>query len=453
MTMRFRLAIALPLLVAPAFAHQTGAEQAAGSQRERSENERIQQLIRTADEVMAEVEELRGKKFKRPVKKGVHTQKQLSAFIKKKLFEEELGEGKLEAYQWMLADMGFIPKDMDLAQTIVEVLLSQVGGFYDPDRESFFMLEKAANYGESVNRMMIAHELTHALDDQYYGLNALMKARQDEHDASFAIGSVVEGSATALMTRWAQRFGMKKYNMLAEMKEAAKREAEQAEVLLAAPRYFATLVARYLVGMHFLTKGKGQLALARMENGVARNAHRAFTAVPVSSEQILHPEKYWDPAKRDLPVKIANHEVFEGHVARELAAQIVERDTLGEIHVALLARKPGKKLNMGLMTQARYWTNRAARGWGGDRVLLVKRAAARGIVWFTFWDTEKDAGEFELAYTKFHGRAIGFGHARRGRLAVFTYGFARGHEVQLLDLAGRRAELVAGEKSFSLTDA
>ncbi len=441
MTIKTQAWIACVLICPAAF-----GQQAAPATQRAASDVRVKKLIGIANAVEKQVETLRGWNFKHAIKKGVYSEKQLRAFLEKKLFTEEYAGDKLEHQQAMLRLLGLIPGKMDLAQTILDVLLSQVGGFYDPEQESFFMLEKAATFGEFLNRMMIAHELTHALDDQYFGLDKLMKARQDEHDASFAIGSVVEGSATALMYRWAAKFGGQFDR--SEMKKAMQREQEQSKVLLNAPPYFATLVARYMVGLNFLNRGRGMAALVRDTDGIAAEVKDAFHTVPASSEQVLHPAKYWDVEKRDEPVRITNDDAVAAALEKVTGAKAVMRETLGEIHMALLGRSPKRKLTMQLMAVASAWTNKAARGWGGDRLYLLRQGGSYGIVWISIWDTVADAGEFEAAYRKHYSAHIA-DMAKSGKVLLSVHGFEKAPRAsELLEVVLGTAKLVKGGQPF-----
>lgn len=419
------------------------------AQEQSSQREVATKLLETADELMAEVAELRGWDFKRKVDKGVHSADELKAYLKKKLLEEEFGDGKLEQHQWMLSDLGFLPKDMDLADTIINVLLSQVGGFYDPEMNSFFMMEQAADFGEFANRTMIAHELTHALDDQYFDLQSLMEARADEHDAGFAIGAVVEGSATALMTRW-QAMHPELLNM-EEMQKVMAQQEEQNKVLLEAPLYFSTLIARYMAGMNFLIKGEPITSLMGKPGGIGEELKIALTDVPLSSEQILHPQKYWDAETRDLPVTLVDNDALGGQLADLLSAELVSQDTLGELLCAILARNPKKQLNPMLMMNSSYWTSKGSRGWGGDRVFLLGEGEKRSVVWCTWWDTEKDCEEFRAAYYRYYGDLVEEKVAHHGRLAVFAYGAAREQVDAVLEVC-KAAGVVKGDRVFSLMD-
>ncbi|MEZ5987666.1 MAG: hypothetical protein R3F30_00780 [Planctomycetota bacterium] len=377
---------------------------------------KAKELLDTAEDVQAEVEKLCGQRFEHPVKKGVHGEAELREFIVAKL-REEYGDGKLERSQYMLRTMGFIPPDMDLEKAFLEVLLSQIGGFYDPERKQFFMMLRSAAMGEFANRTVIAHELTHALDDQLYGLGDRMKPGLSE-DAGFAVGAVAEGSATCLMMRWGVA-NQGKYDMK-EMLESQKEEMERNLVFMQAPPYFHTMLARYMMGMYFLTKGKGPTALVQARNGVRDAVGAAFGEMPRSSEQILHPDKYWDPQRRDLPVVLADEEAFARIVAGRCDLPVADEDTLGELLCSVLGKKHRKKYDENLMAalsalmmQPRYWVHASGRGLGGDRVFIMARTrkAPEALLWVTFWDTAGDAQEFADCYAKQAGKGLGYGQA------------------------------------------
>ena len=361
-------------------------------------------LIDTADEVGKEVEALRKSKFKQAVKKGVYTEAELRKYLEKKAFEEEYGGGKLEKSQAFLRLSGLIPPTCDLKQTFLDVLLNQVGGFYDPDTKAFYMLKRqGADYGPLLTRTMIAHELTHALDDQYFDLARVMKALERTEDWSLAVQSVTEGSATALMFQYmtqAQQSG--KYDT-DDLKKVAEQEAERGKVLFEAPPYFATLAATYTCGMNFLLKGKGMMALMQEEGAqVGERVRDCIRDLPRSTEQILHPAKYWDKAQRDDPIEVQD-DVAAGLVARS-GRTILHKDTLGEMLCALLTHSKKWKLDANRMAASAFWTNPAASGWGGDRFFLLtgakdpksweKEPQSLCGVWLTAWDTPKDRTEF-----------------------------------------------------------
>lgn len=390
-------------------------------------------LVAMAKEVEKDVAELRGWPFKRPVATDVRSEEQLRKFIEKRIFEEELGGGKLELTQAFLRLIGLIPRDCDMRKTMMDVLLNQIGGFYDPQTKAFYMLQRSGvSYGPLVNRILVAHELTHALDDQYLDLDKLIKSRAPTEDWSLTVGSVVEGSATQLMTAYAQRAMTSGKFDVNQLNQVAKDEMERSQSFLSAPPYFRTLVASYLCGMFFVVRGDvAQVANIDPET-IQKNMLALAKDPPHSSEQIVHPEKYWDKAKRDAPV------VFDDAAIEKLISGdglvVIHRNTVGEIMCSLLTTDPDADFNIMLASNPQYWTNVAASGWGGDRFYLLatgkdEKSAAKDPreprgVWLTAWDSAEDRDEFLDDY------AVHRKDAKRGvwkvgdRLAVFTYGFA-----------------------------
>lgn len=391
-------------------------------------------LIEMSKEVQKEVEQLRGWKFKRKVNTDVYTEDQLRKFIEKRLFEEDYGDGRLEQLEAMLRMTGLIPADCDLRKTIMEVLLNQIGGFYDPPTQTFYMLNRAGvDYGPFVNRMLVAHELTHALDDQYVDLDKLMKSRPLDEDWALAMGAVIEGSATVLMQRYAiyaQKTG--KYD-LSELSAVAETEMKRARVFLEAPRYFTTLMANYLCGMHFITRGKLDiLSGSGASKAMQANVLAATSNPPTSSEQILHPQKYWDEQQRDDPVLVVEEDIIKLLEAQD--ANVIHRNTIGEMLCAVLTTPDDEPFDMLMAAVPSYWTNEAATGWGGDRFFLLgdkptrkdtalDRAGLRGL-WITVWDSHNDRDEFVEDYLSSDkinkSNVLRFG--MRG--AVFFYGFS-----------------------------
>jgi hypothetical protein len=411
----------------------------------------VQKMLEDADVVQKQVAKLRGREFKKDVKKAVRTEKQLRAYLKKEIFEEELGHGKLERNEWILQTIGLIPKKMNLGKTILDVLLNQVGGFYDPKQDSFFMMTKMGKMGGYLNRITISHELTHALDDQYHDLEKIMKSTAKTEDGDFAIGAVIEGSATALMTRWSiKNPPTDRKQMLTQMKA----EAERSKAFFETPAYFWTLAAKYVMGMRFLAGGGSMIQIGKkllsVPEGMGKRVDQALANPPLSSEQILHPEKYWDPNKLDLPITISNETEVESTILDAMGGgQILERETMGEILCAILTRPQTKKLNPSLMNAASFWTNRAARGWGGDRLFMLKNSKGKkGILWITLWDLPKDAEEFASAYKKHHSKVREFGIAKQGRIVTITFGCAQGLENALLERVAKKGKFVKGKKQI-----
>jgi len=389
-------------------------------------------LVQLADEVAKEVEALRGWSFKEPVKKQVCTPEHVRAYLEREI-EKQHPPDKVLRLQAMLRTVGLLPPGWDLKKTYLDILQEQAAGFYDAETRTLYLVKRGGPAGPFVDRLLLAHELTHALDDQQVGLQGFLKPLTGRtEDMDLVVASVLEGSATGLMSQYMARAQLSGRFNLGELQAYAEQEAAQSRRLLEAPRYFSTIVGAYLCGMQFLARGNlVALMLAPDNKAVGRNFLAAVKDPPRSTEQILHPEKYWDADKRDEPVL-----VDDAAAAKVLAGPVrwvVHQDTLGEMLCAILTTPPDAKPDLLAMPMAEGWTSPAARGWGGDRFYLVcagstAEEAARTVkdpqgLWITLWDTPADRDEFLEALEK--TPAAGERSSMRlGNLgAVIFYGF------------------------------
>jgi hypothetical protein len=190
------------------------------------------------------------------------------------------------------------------------------------------------------------------------------------------------------MTQWAIKHA--KEIDASSMKEIQERSSRS---LAAAPMWlWKPSLAVYLRGASFLVRSESAMA-GQMTAAKNDDIRRAFTAAPRSMEQVLHPEKYWDEKKKDEPrsVEFDVEKLPEGW-------KVLRQDTLGEFMFAMLAtpeseRKPLDVDNpMAIMSLE--CTNEIAKGWGGDRCILLAKDEARVLVLATCWDTPRDAAEF-----------------------------------------------------------
>ena len=389
-------------------------------------------LIAMADSVEAEVATIDGRPFKHPVKKDFYDEDQLRSYLRKEIAKEYPPERSSRTGA-ILHMTGLLPDSVDFETTLEAVLMNQVGGFYDPESEAFYMVRRGGvQFGPQVEEIMVAHELTHALDDQYVSLDSLIANHPQSQDTDFALGGAVEGSATAIMSIYTTRLQLSGKLRMSDLTQIMESEAERSRPFLEAPPYFQTFLAQYTCGMLFLSPG-GLLGLALPEAG-AKVGARFLTAardLPRSSEQILHPGKYWNAAERDDPVTV--DEETAPAAIRSAGFEILGEDTLGEILVAILTTPPGKYVNALTAAGASAWTNAAAEGWGGDRFYLLGPVAVgstdggwdrrkprmpedapvpapetedgglppagdlRGL-WVSAWDTPEDRDEFLTAF-------------------------------------------------------
>lgn len=343
-----------------------------------------EELLRLSAEIGAEVAELRDAELRRPVKAETMGKEGLVRFARDEMARTTPPE-VLAAQELIAKLLGIAPVDLDLEASLLAVLEEQAGGFYDPRSETFYLIE---GFGGDLARIILAHELTHALDDQLYDLESSFEERQGNDDASFAYKALAEGSGVVVMNQW----------MLDHFDELSLDALQdggglETEVLESMPAFlWKPLMAEYLKGAAFLHRTesvmRGQLGMPPLADLEA-----AFSDPPASSEQILHPRKYWgEPRDTPLDVVLEIGSLSEGW-------EPLHENTFGELGLALCTAPPADRggfPGQEAMLEVRY-TNPAAEGWGGDRYVLLGRGDARVLHAVTVWDTPAEAAEFATA--------------------------------------------------------
>jgi hypothetical protein len=340
-----------------------------------------------ADEVSIAVERLRGLKFKKPVAVKV-----VNDAVARKHFTARLDKfwpaAEVGLEQKAYRQLGLLPPGTDVVSTLLDLLEEQAGGYYDPETQTFFILDDMPRAAAPV---LMAHELTHALDDQHFGLDPRLADAAKDDDRGTALGAVVEGSGTLVMSAYMVRemeAGRLTRKALMSMSES---EAGRAEKLKAAPPLIERmLMAPYLLGPTFLSRGD----TSRLSSGALspRDVDHAIQEPPLSTEQILHPEKYWDKDKIDTP-RVVNLPDLSATLGE--GTKLSLKAGLGELTIAVLTGAGSVDPTSPGASSPSRWTNAAASGWGGDKLHLYESPKGTATVLATLWDTPKDAEEFE----------------------------------------------------------
>jgi hypothetical protein len=342
-----------------------------------------------AVEVSAAVESLRGLKFKRPV-----AVKLVDDAAARKHFQSRLDrfwppdQAALE--QKAQAQLGLLPPGTDVVQSLLDLLEEQAGGYYDPASDTFFIL---TDMPKAAAPILFAHELTHALDDQHLDLDARLMNAVDDDDRGTTVGAIIEGSGMLVMTAYMIREQQAGRLGPEAMLELAETQAGQAEKLTAAPPLMQRLLlAPYLLGLSFLTRGN-VFALA---TGVpVEDLNRVFAEPPASTEQLLHPEKYWNAAQSDPP-RAVDIPDLSARLGPGWTRKI--SGVLGELSLAILTGS-GAIDPRSMDPSPGKWTSAGAAGWDGDRYHYYEGPKGSATVLATVWDSPQEAEEFEASLT------------------------------------------------------
>ncbi len=322
---------------------------------------------------------LRGLPFKKPV-----TYKMIGRDDLRKVLETKLGEQysaqELRDYGRTLETLGLIPEGTDLHDAIVGLYDEQVAAFYIPEERALYTF-KNMSLSSNLDRVTLAHELTHALQDQNYDLTTFPLKVKDNDDLALATSALVEGDATVLM---AQYYGehLDVSDMLSDVMGGML--GQKTAKFQAAPPFFREM-------MLFPYQQGTEFAMAVFAAGGTDALNEAFKHPPVSTQQILHPEKYLHDRRDPKKIALAKR-VVTGSPSSERGWRLIGDNVLGEFGVRSLLSQ-----QLGVLE-----AQRIAAGWNGDRYLVYERGSngPTALVWTTAWTTEKEAGNFADAYRR-----------------------------------------------------
>ncbi len=358
-------------------------------------------------------------------------------------------------FQAMLRSMGFVPPRLQVLAKATDLLEKQGASVFDSGTKTIWFNASVDRYGDFAKRLMIAREWVHVIDEASFRVSKL-RAKATTLDQRFVLLAICEGSATGMAQQWA--VAHRKGRSMAELLAVRKFEDTRNRRCFEAPLVFSMRMAAELMGTRFLTKGEGSTSLLPdIPSGVTRNVEAAFHALPRSSEQVLHPRKYWESADRDEPVVLANGAELTRAIEATLGGKVVHQDTLGEFYCGVLAQPTIRRVRpeamRRLVGRPIYWSKPASQGWGGDRVYITDAGGKPGIVWATWWDTAQDAREFRTAYTRARGRRAHFAASDEQRLVVFAYGSAKDKVEALKKLIASKADTRKGRQPFAHIEA
>lgn len=318
------------------------------------------------DRIASKVATLRGLSPKTEIRYTFITaeelQRKLMEMVKKELPVEET---RIETE--ILALLGLLEEGRDLRRTLLDLYAEQIMGFYDTEARKLFVVSDAAELGP-IEEITFVHEYTHALQDQYFDLEAFLPHDSSNTDLDSARRALAEGDATAVQLAYVREA----FNIFDALELLAKADSLQTEKFDAAPRYLQeTLMFPYEAGFEFVNTFNSFSDL-----------NRAYAAPPESTEQILHPEAYWI---RDEPQPVDLSSVSK---ALEPDWAEYDGDVWGELKTRIYLET--------FMEEGA--TAGVAGGWDGDQYLYLKNAAGRKLfILQSVWDSPADAGEFWAA--------------------------------------------------------
>ncbi|MGI9585503.1 MAG: hypothetical protein ACR2N7_07905 [Acidimicrobiia bacterium] len=316
--------------------------------------------------IMLQVEETRGLPFLEIPTVTILDEAAFTARVSSDL-DEELDPDEVAGQEAMFNLLGMLDPDVDLYELLVSLYTEQVAGFYDLDTKEM-VVPVSVDGITALQELTISHELVHALTDQHFDIGDTYTDLVDngtQDDASAMLG-LVEGDAT-----YQQFLFLESWGPLKATQAAFEALTIDTTVLDSVPTWMQQdLAFPYEQGLIFTTY--------LMDESGLKGVDAAYQDPPLSTEQILDPNKYLrgetPAALAPLTVTLDGWEVFEEATLGEWGIRMLLTDTL----------RPGER-------------NQAAAGWGNDTYRFFLNGADSVFVWSYLGESVPDAEDLSNA--------------------------------------------------------
>jgi hypothetical protein len=333
-------------------------------------------FIAAADEVLGQMSQITGLKLLTPLKKSLRSREEIRAYVIKEMNEEK-NPAERYADQRGAEAFGLLPKGFDLDTFMVNVLTEQIEGLYDPKAREFYIADWSPL---SDQRMVMAHELTHALEDQHFQIETWVRAARPNEDAELARDAVLEGSAMAAMVDYLMLGTGRTLKDLPDFDPGVLiGDLGSTPTLEKAPPFLKdVLIFPYLGGLTFSAAVMRNIGWAALPG--------VFEKPPVSTQQILHPALYRS-GKTPVVVALPRLEKLLGSDWSKL-----DENTMGEFG--------WKEVLKQFLDNDRAKTLAAA--WDGDRYAVFEHKQTKKLILAArlHLDSEEHAARFFGQYSE-----------------------------------------------------
>ena len=314
-------------------------------------------FLKAADEVLAQMSELLDLPVKETLKKTLRSKQEIRDYLIREE-KEDKDEAERDADTKTLEAFGLIPKGFPLDSFMLDVLTDQIAGLYDPKGREFYIADWIPL---DEQKAVMAHELTHALEDQSFHIDPWIKAARPNDDAELARESVSEGSAMAAMVDYTLRDQKMSVRDLPDVtlliRSGAVSEMDKDPNLSKAPPYLRdNLLFPYLAGTTFSQQ------FLKAHTGWA-DLKILFENPPVSTQQIMHPDMYLAGV---VPEKVTFPE-WKGIVPSDW--KLLEENVLGEFNLDEVLKQ--------YLGQQR--ADQLAAAWRGDRYVSFEDQKTKNV--------------------------------------------------------------------------
>lgn len=338
--------------------------------------------------VKARVQKIRGLKLKTDVPvtylSVAETEARFRAEFAKQISQEEIDNGVEENKM-----IGLYPPDLKIERKDLADMTLELAGFYDDHRKDIVIIDRPLaielpeRYRNAVTELRkldtagtLGHELTHALQDQYFDIAATQKKYKSNSDRELAFKAIVEGDATlsgfSVVTGRVDDETIDYFDShLQDIVPVFMGRMEGKPRAMTYPFIF-----QYTEGARFVAEAYHR----KKWNGV----NALFSGPPLSTQQIMHPELYFDRPTPARTVKLAGYEKVLHDWKK------TDEDTLGELMLKIMLER-----TMGEDTPY----IEASTKWTGDRIVALQKGKSLTVLWMLTFRSAGDADNFAQLYS------------------------------------------------------
>jgi hypothetical protein len=354
-----------------------------------------EELFHSVDEILAFDSKQTGLRIKKQVKRRLTSRDEVVAYLTKHMKDEDVK--RLQRSELVLKKFGLLPHEFDMEKLLVDLLREEVAGYYDPKTKTVNLLDWVPLEEQEP---VLAHELTHALQDQAIGLDKWMKKGEkdlgeikkdptpediENDEVDDAREAVIEGQAQAMMFQYALAPAGRSIADSPDLVEGMEAETltgtSTTKVFNEAPIFMKeSLTFPYSYGMDFVVK--------LMANGGKEKAFAGVLANPPhTTRQIMQPETYLSGEKIE-PMRLPEFKRdFKDYIKFDIGA-------MGEFDVAVLIEQyAGKEVSKQMYPEWRGGYYYAARP-------KNDMAAPLGLLYVSRWSDSEKAAEFAGIYAR-----------------------------------------------------
>lgn len=324
-----------------------------------------------ANRVLKETSKIRHLSIKSQVKTDVKTNAQIAKAMADQMQRNPNADG-IKAVNLYLRQLGFAPKNYDMQKSYARMLGEQTAGYYD-NRTKAFTTSSRVNPLEL--ETIMSHELTHALQDQHFDLRTFKKAVAHNSDMLLARKSLIEGDATLVMRHYTSATLLRSFGVFAAGVSSLFEPRESKAIDDAPLGTSESMRFPYTAGLDFATE--------LYKRGGWASITKAYTRPPLSTQQILHFDKYLSNRKpENVPVPDVLRVLGKGW-------KMLDHDVDGEFGLSLILSAYADPED----------SKSVAEGWSGDHYAIYSGPkGAALIVQDSLWNDEDDADYWVAGY-------------------------------------------------------